>query len=144
MVAAASQPETDDPLDRSPGSTWVTTVLILHSLRYVSSTSNALLSTRVDLRRQRKTTPRLPFSRPPIMSRVSVPRPWTSRHPIWQLMMGLLGLLVAAVWFVSLLTHTGDTRFRLLMIVVWAGLGLVFIANWRRAVKEYEARAKTN
>ena len=75
------------------------------------------------------------------MSRMSEPRPWPSRRPIWQLVLGLLGLLVAVFWFVGLVTHTDDNGFRLLMIVVWTGFGLVFIANWRRAVKQYAASA---
>ncbi|SDU92261.1 hypothetical protein SAMN04488544_2021 [Microlunatus sagamiharensis] len=70
---------------------------------------------------------------------MSVPRPWPARRPVWQLVMGLVGLLVAVLWLVALLVSPSADAWRILMVVVWAGIGLVSILSWRRTVKEYDA-----
>ena len=75
---------------------------------------------------------------------MSVPRPWPARRPVWQLVTGLVGLLVAVLWLVALLVSPSADAWRILMVVVWAGLGVVWIAIWRRAVKGHDADARTD
>jgi hypothetical protein len=69
---------------------------------------------------------------------VSVPRPWAPRRPIWQLVLALLAWLTAAVSLVGLLIDPDDRGFRLLMTVLWTGIGVVWAWQWRRAVKKDE------
>lgn len=43
------------------------------------------------------------------------------------------------LWLVALLVSPSADAWRILMVVVWAGIGLVSILSWRRTVKEYDA-----
>lgn len=76
---------------------------------------------------------------------VSVPRPWPLKRPVWQLVVALVAW-AGGVGFLllSFATGTGPDTLRWVSTAIWLTFGALWMAQWRRAVKQYERHRSTD